>query len=143
MNALTDKALGIALDAHSGAVDRYGNPYILHVIRVGMAGKSPEEIITGFLHDVVEDSEWTITQLSALGFPDDILTAVECLTKREGEEYSDFVSRSATHPLARSVKMNDLKDNLNLLRVKGDLSENDLQRLNKYLRAIEFLEKRA
>lgn len=136
---LIEKAISIASAAHYGARDRYGAPYILHVLRVGMAGKTAEEMIAGFLHDLVEDTDWTLQKLQAEGFPKHIVSAVDCLSKRDGESYNDFVIRSASDPLARAVKQNDLKDNLNMLRVKGSLTKDDLTRLNKYLKALRDL----
>lgn len=136
-----ERALTIAMEAHRTQVDRYGEPYVLHVLRVGLAGLTAGEQIAGFLHDVVEDCpEWTLSGLRDEGFPEEIVQAVDHLTKRQGEAYEDFIQRAVGHPLARKVKLNDLKDNLNLLRVKGGLDGPDIDRLNRYLRAVQACE---
>lgn len=134
-----DKAVRIAIEAHAGQVDRYGQPYIQHPLRVMAAGVTEEEKIVGILHDVVEDSDWTIEMLREEGFTEDIIEAVERLTKPEGADYDEYVKKAAEHPVARAVKLNDLTDNMNLRRVTEPLTEKDLDRLNKYLRAYWFL----
>ncbi len=136
---LLAKALQIAIEAHAGQTDRYGKPYIEHPLRVMANCKSQEEKIVAVLHDVVEDSDWTIDRLRSEGFPDTVLTAIACLTKSEGADYDEYVKKAAADPIARKVKIADLTDNLNLLRVTIPLDARDLDRLNKYLRALWFL----
>jgi (p)ppGpp synthase/HD superfamily hydrolase len=88
----------------------------------------------GLLHDVVEDSPTTLDDLRREGFPEYIVQAVDCLTKREGEPYDQFVDRTKTNKLAIAVKLNDLEDNMDVRRAPR-LEEKDLERLNKYLKA--------
>jgi (p)ppGpp synthase/HD superfamily hydrolase len=90
------------------------------------------------LHDVVEDSAWTLDDLRARGFSGEVLAAVDALTKREGEDYEAFVARAAAHPVARRVKIADLEDNMDVRRT-GFVSERDTERLNRYLRAWRLL----
>ncbi|HSU55424.1 MAG TPA: GTP pyrophosphokinase [Candidatus Dormibacteraeota bacterium] len=135
------RALEIAVSAHKGQKDRYGAPYVLHPMRVMARVETPDEKIVAILHDVVEDSkDWTFDRLKAEGFSTEIVAALDCVTKREGEEYEDFVKRSAYNPLARRVKLADLEDNMDLRRLP-ELSEKDLERLKKYHRAWHFLTK--
>lgn len=135
------KAIKIADRAHRGQTDRYDAPYISHVMRVMHYGKTLDEKIVGVLHDVVEDCpEITLETLLAEGFPNHIVFAVECLTKNSStENYDDFIRRIELSPLAVSVKMNDLRDNMDLRRVNRLLNEKDLKRLNKYLKAYRYL----
>ena len=135
---LLEKAIKIAVEAHRGQKDRYGAPYILHATRVMQRLVSSEEKIAGILHDVVEDTGWTFEQLAKEGFPEQILKALDAVTKREGEEYEAFVKRSAANPLAKRVKLADLEDNMDLRRMPG-VDERDLPRLQKYVKAWRFL----
>jgi (p)ppGpp synthase/HD superfamily hydrolase len=128
------KAVEIATKAHHGAKDRYGEPYILHPLRVMARLKSDDERIVGILHDVVEDTDWTFDDLRREGFPDELLAALDCVTKREGEPYEKFVERSASNSTARSVKIADLEDNMDIRRMP-EITEDDCDRLRKYHRA--------
>jgi (p)ppGpp synthase/HD superfamily hydrolase len=131
---LLEKAIGIAVEAHRGQKDRYGAPYILHALRVMARLDTPIEKIVGILHDVVEDTEWTFEDLTREGFPETVVEALRCVTKREGEAYEGFVKRSARNPLAKRVKSADLEDNMDLRRMP-EVAEKDLPRLQKYVKA--------
>jgi (p)ppGpp synthase/HD superfamily hydrolase len=135
---LLEKAIAIAVNAHQGQKDRYNSPYILHPLRVMARLDSATEKIVGILHDVVVDTDWTFDQLSREGFPATILSALECVTKKEGEEYEAFVKRSARDPVARRVKLADLEDNMDLRRMP-QATDQDLPRLQKYVKAWRFL----
>jgi (p)ppGpp synthase/HD superfamily hydrolase len=136
---LFDKAMKIAVEAHAGQRDRYDQPYILHPIRVMQGVKHPLGKICAILHDVVEDSDWTLELLKKEGFPAMVLEALDCLTKREGEEYQNYVRRAAQNPIARQVKLADLKDNMTLQRIDS-LNPGDFKRLQKYHEAWKFIE---
>ena len=135
---LLEKAIGIAVEAHRGQKDRYGAPYITHPLRVMQRLEEPTGKILGILHDVVEDTDWALEDLAREGFPQQVLDALDCLTKREGEEYEKFVERSAANSLAKRVKLADLEDNMDLRRFP-EVLENDLPRLQKYVKAWRFL----
>jgi (p)ppGpp synthase/HD superfamily hydrolase len=143
MNAMTPeqllaRALEIAVAAHAGQTDRQGLPYITHPLRVMARVQSTKEKIVAVLHDVVEDPPWTLQQLREAGFPPDIVHAIDCVTKREGELYEDFVTRSASDAIALRVKLADLEDNMDIRRQK-QISAQDLERFNKYLLAYHRL----
>ena len=106
-----DKAIAIAARAHFGQRDKAGAPYVLHPLRAMFGLFTPEERIVGVLHDVVEDTSVTVGELRAEGFSDDVLTALDAVTKREGEEHMDFVARAGANPIGRRVKLVDLADN--------------------------------
>ncbi len=133
-SSLLDTAIQIAAEAHAGQKQRNGEPYILHPLRVMMRVRTQDEKIVAILHDVLEDTPWTAEQLKARGFPEKILHALDCVTKRHGERYEDFVTRSASDPIAIRVKLADLEDNMDVRRLP-ELTEKDHTRLNKYLAA--------
>lgn len=104
--------------------------------------KSEAEMIAAVLHDVVEDSDWTLEQLRHRGFSEDVLQAVDCLTHRAGESYEEFITRAQQNPIARQVKIADLEDNMNIKRI-GEVTAKDLERLAKYHRSWCVLTKTA
>ena len=139
LKIILDRAKEIAKAAHEGQVDKAGKPYIEHPMRVMKMGKTVEEKIAGVLHDVVEDSDWTFEMLEKEGIPKDVMDALRCVTKEsEDEDYDHFISRVKTNPLAVKVKLNDLKDNMDITRL-DQVTEKDLARLNKYIRAYKQL----
>jgi (p)ppGpp synthase/HD superfamily hydrolase len=79
------KAIKIATEAHAGQKDKYGAPYILHLMRVSLRGKNDNEKICGILHDLVEDTDWTFEKLEKEGFSQEIIAALRCVTKGEEE----------------------------------------------------------
>lgn len=134
-----ERAIEIALLAHKGQKDKSGVEYILHPLRVMERGKTEVEKICGVLHDVVEDSDWTIEDLINEGFSEEVISVIKCLTKEtENENYDEFIERVAKDPIAVKVKLNDLLDNMDITRL-NELSEQDLRRLNKYLKAYKKL----
>ena len=139
LKIILDRAKEIAKAAHEGQVDKAGKPYIEHPMRVMKMGKTVEEKIAGVLHDVVEDSDWTFEMLEKEGIPKDVMDALRCVTKlSEDEDYDHFIARVKTNPLAVKVKLNDLKDNMDITRL-DQVTEKDLARLNKYIRAYKQL----
>lgn len=138
---LLHHAIKIAERAHRGQTDKYGAPYLGHVMRVMEYGKTLDEKIVGVLHDVVEDCpDYDMEYLQSEGFPEHILFAIDCLTKKSSEEdYEAFVRRTEQSPLSVSVKLNDLRDNMDIRRITRELTEKDLKRLNKYLKAYRYL----
>ena len=140
--ALIEQALRIAVDAHRGQKDRYGAPYILHPLRVLARVRTDAERVVAVLHDVVEDTNWTLAGLAAAGFPERIVTAVDCLTKREGESYPRLIERAGENALARAVKLADLEDNLDVRRCR-QVTAVDTERLARYHAAWQALNRGA
>lgn len=130
-----EDAIALAAQAHKGQRDKAGAPYILHPIRVMLRVESEEERLTAILHDVVEDSPYTVEQLRELGYPAAVVAAVDRLSRREGETYDEFIERIAPDPLARRVKIADLEDNIDLTRIK-DPQQRDYDRLARYEKAL-------
>ena len=116
-----EDALRIAVDAHNGQKDLDGNPVILHPIAVGLAGNNREEIIGGFLHDVVEDTEFTFNDLLARGVDKTIVETLQLLTHTKDISYDEYVQRIVTsgNSIAIHIKYNDLKHNLKRGRAGG------------------------
>ena len=134
-----ERAIEIATEAHRGQFYKAGNDYIGHPLRVMAAGKTTEEKIVGVLHDVVEDTDWTFERLAAEGFSAEVIEALRCVTKlSENEPYDRFISRVKENPLAVAVKLNDLTDNMDIRRLPY-ISDKDVKRLKKYLRAYKQL----
>jgi (p)ppGpp synthase/HD superfamily hydrolase len=133
-----EKAIRIAAQAHDGQRDKAGAPYILHPLRVMMKMATETEHIIAVLHDVVEDTDWTMERLQAEGFHGKILAALDCLTRQNGEEYEKFIERVKRNPLAVKIKIADLEDNLDVSRLNG-VTEADAERLEKYQQALQML----
>ena len=133
------RALEIATQAHQGQFDKAGRDYIGHPLRVMEMGKTENEKIVGILHDVIEDTDWTFEMLAEEGFSDEVIAALKCVTKTsENENYDDFIDRVKKNPLAVTVKINDLTDNMDIRRLPY-LSDKDVKRLKKYLKAYKRL----
>lgn len=130
-----ERAIAIAATAHAGQVDKGGAPYILHPLKVMLRMNSLEERIVAVLHDVVEDCGISLDDLRKEGFSEDVLRAIESVTKVPGESYEDFVERAAQNPIGRVVKLADLEENSDLSRIASPSWE-DLERVEKYRRAI-------
>jgi (p)ppGpp synthase/HD superfamily hydrolase len=137
-SALLQKAILIALEAHAGQRQRNGQAYVLHPLRVMARVQTEDEQVVAVLHDAVEDTPWTFEMLTEQGFPPHIIAALDCVTKREGEKYSDFVRRNASNPIAFRVKLADLEDNMDLRRLPA-LTPKDKRRMTKYLTAYRWL----
>ncbi len=137
--ATLERAVVIAATAHAGQVDKAGMPYILHPLRVMLALSSLEERIVGVLHDLVEDTGWTLDDLRREGFAEAVVAAVAAVTRGPDESYDDFVRRAASHPLGRRVKLADLADNLDLSRIAAPTAR-DHARLERYRRAVALIE---
>lgn len=130
------KAILIATTAHENQVDKAGAPYIFHPLRVMLSLETIKQQICGVLHDVIEDTPVTLEKLKALGFEEEIITALDALTRRTNESYDDFISRVLENQLACHVKLADLSDNMNLSRISYP-SQQDYERIEKYRKAAD------
>jgi len=135
MTQTLERAIAIAATAHAGQVDKGGAPYILHPLKVMLRMSTLEERIVAVLHDVVEDCGISLDDLRKEGFSEEVLSAIESVTKMPGESYEDFVERAAQNPIGRVVKLADLEENSDLSRITSPSWE-DLERVEKYRRAI-------
>ncbi len=133
-----NKAIALAKQIHKGHKDKYGADYILHPLRVMKKLTCENEKIVAILHDVIEDSELTPEDLLDHGFSEEIVNAVDYLSKREKEQYDEYIDRVKNNQLAVKVKLADLEDNMDINRIKNP-NKKDLQRIEKYKRAKKEL----
>jgi hypothetical protein len=134
-----ERAIAIASSAHEGQREKSGSPYILHPLRVMLAMRTIDEGIAAVLHDVVEDTSVTLVDLEKERFPPLALEAVRLLTHAESIPYMDYIRSVCDHPIARAVKMGDLRDNLDLSRLPV-VTADDEARLARYREALSMLE---
>lgn len=137
-NSLLEKALQIAVKAHSGQTDKAGVAYIFHPIRVSCKCITDEEKVVALLHDTIEDTNITSDYLLTEGFPSNIVNAILSVTRNEHESYEDFIKRCRLNPIGRKVKLHDLEDNMDISRLQ-QITVHDLARLNKYIWAYQYL----
>lgn len=135
---LIEEALRCALRAHAGQTDKAGAPYITHPLRVMARFQDPILQAAALLHDAVEDSEITVSELRSLGFPEKVVGLVDLLTRRDGESYMSFVSRLAADFSALKIKKADLEDNMNISRLTV-MTKDDFAQLAKYHKAWRLL----
>lgn len=137
-SALVKEAYETARKYHEGQFDKAGRPYFNHPLAVSGFVSSDKEKIVALLHDTVEDTEFTL-EMAREKFGDEIAEALDCVTHREGEAYMDYVKRAAGNPIAKAVKLADLRHNMDLSRIENP-TENDFLRLEKkYKPALEYL----
>lgn len=136
---LTKKAMKLCFTAHKDQTDKSGLPYVFHPFH--LAEQMPDELTTvaALLHDVVEDTAYTFADLREMGFPAAVLEALALLTHDDGTPYLDYVARLKSNPIARAVKLADLRHNSDLTRL-DHVDARALSRVEKYRKAIELLE---
>lgn len=134
-------AYELAVTYHKGQVDKNNEPYINHVFYVASLSKNDNEFIVALLHDIVEDTPITLEDLKAKGFQNHIIEAVDAITKREGEDYKEYLNRVLENRLATIVKINDLNHNGQIERYKNPTLE-DLKRCYEYKAKQIFLEEK-
>ena len=136
--SIVDLALSIARKAHEGQLDKAEVDYIEHPIYVASQVDTEEEKAVALLHDVIEDSPVSAEELLQAGLPETVVTAVQVLTKKKEQDYQTYLETVKKNPLARLVKLADLKHNSDLSRLSS-ITEKDRERLKKYKKAIDFL----
>ena len=132
------RAIEIAVEAHKGQMDKAGMPYILHPLRLMFQMKTDNEKMAAVLHDVVEDSDWTLDDLKKEGFNCEVLKAVSLLTRDDNDSYDEFVQKAASNPISKAVKIADITDNLDLSRI-SNVTDKDVARVKKYQRVLKTL----
>ena len=136
--SMFDLALSIAKKAHKGQYDKAGVDYIEHPLFVASLVDTQEEKAVALLHDVLEDSPITAQELLSAGLPEAVVSAVQILTKKKGQDYQMYLELVKSNSIARRVKLADLKHNSDLSRL-ATVTEKDLERLEKYKKAIDYL----
>ena len=135
---IIEKSLEIALKAYAGQTDKAGETYILHPLRLMARMETEEEKSVALLHDVIEDSDYTAEDLINNGIPTNVVDAVLSLTKQNGENYEKFIERVLKNKLASKIKIVDIEDNINILRL-NTINNKDLERIAKYHKAWQTL----
>lgn len=133
-------ALLIAANALHGQKRRDGTDYDAHYLRVAFRDtNSRDKQVVGILHDVLEDSDWTVDDLREVGFSGRIVEAVDCLTKKDGESYFSFIRRCSANPDAVDRKLSDLKDNMDVSQSVSPLTAKQIEKLNIYIVSYQYL----
>ena len=135
---LIKKAMDIAYEAHLGQVDKAGAPYIYHPMHIAERVDTEYEICVALLHDVIEDSDITLNYLFNKGFPPEVIEAVDLLTRKEKMTYREFILKIKTNAIARKIKIEDIKHNLDLNRLPK-ITDKDIDRAKYYKKFLDIL----
>jgi (p)ppGpp synthase/HD superfamily hydrolase len=135
---MLSKAIIIATNAHNGQIDKAGKPYIFHPLHIMLQMDDEDSRIVAVLHDVVEDTLVTLDVLKYEGFNQNIIDAIDCITRKQNEDYFDYIRRVKTNELAKLVKLFDLEHNTKLSRLKK-ITHKDVERNYKYFKAITLI----
>lgn len=136
---MTQTAMKLCFEAHKEQTDKSGIPYVFHPIHLAEQMNTEETTIVALLHDVVEDSNYTIEDLRDIGFDDAVIDAISLMTHADDVDYMEYVAAIKENPIARVVKLADLRHNSDLTRLEV-VDEKALNRRNKYQKAIALLE---
>jgi len=135
----TKKALKLCFEAHKNQMDKSGMPYVFHPFHLAEQMQTEETTVVALLHDLVEDTDYTIEDLTSMGFDKSITDAIALMTHADDVEYMNYVREIKNNPIARAVKLADLKHNSDLTRLDV-VDQKALSRREKYLKAIALLE---
>ncbi len=135
---LTKKALKLSFAAHKDQLDKSGMPYVYHPFHVAEQMETEETVIVALLHDVIEDTDYTLEDLKAMGFPDSVTEVLALMTHDDSVPHLDYVAKLKDNSIARAVKLADLRHNSDLSRL-DKVDEKALERVEKYRKAIELL----
>ena len=135
----TKKAMRLCFQAHKNQLDKSGIPYVFHPIHLAEQMRDEETTLVALLHDVVEDSDYSLENLRAMGFGETVLEAIALMTHDEKVPYMDYVAKIKPNPIARAVKIADLKHNSDLSRLDA-VDDKAMARVEKYARALRLLE---
>lgn len=135
---LTKKAMKLCFRAHKEQEDKSGLPYVFHPFHLAEQMRDEDTTVVALLHDVVEDSPYTFEDLEAMGYPERIIDALRLLTHDDDEPYLDYVARIKHDPIAKAVKLADLRHNSDTTRLET-VDEKALHRVEKYQAAIKLL----
>ena len=136
----TKKALKLCFEAHKDQTDKSGLPYVFHPFHLAEQMQTEETTVVALLHDLVEDTEYTIEDLVRMGFDKRVTDAIALMTHADGVDYMEYVRAIKENPIAKAVKLADLRHNSDLSRL-DIVDEKALKKREKYLKAIDFLEK--
>ena len=135
---LTKKAMKLCFQAHKDQTDKSGIPYVFHPIHLAEQMKDEDTTVVALLHDVVEDTDYTLEDLREMGFNERVIGAIALMTHAEGVPYMDYVAKIKENPIAKAVKLADLAHNSDITRMDV-VDEKAIARVEKYAKAIRFL----
>ena len=135
---LTKKAMKLCYAAHKDQVDKSGLPYVHHPFHLAEQMETEDTVTVALLHDVVEDTDYTLEDIRAMGFPEQVIRALALLTHDPSVPYMDYVAEIRIDPIAKEVKLADLKHNRDLSRLDV-VDERAMERVEKYAKAIKLL----
>ena len=135
---MTKKALQLSFTAHKDQTDKSGMPYVFHPFHLAEQMPDEDTTIVALLHDVIEDTPYTLDDLRAMGFNEQVLDALALMTHDKRIPYMDYVAKIKGNKIARTVKLADLKHNSDLSRL-NNLDEKAMKRIEKYRQAIALL----
>jgi Guanosine polyphosphate pyrophosphohydrolases/synthetases len=136
--AMTKKAMKLAYEAHQGQRDKNGMPYIFHPMHLAEQMADENTTVCALLHDVVEDTPYTLAGLENIGFHPEVIEALTLLTHDKSVPYMDYVRKIKTNRIASAVKLADLRHNSDLSRL-GTVDDDALKRVEKYRQAMSIL----
>lgn len=136
--ANTKKALKICFEVHKNQVDKSGIPYVFHPFHLAEHMKDEATTIVALLHDVVEDSDYTLNDIAQMGFGEEITEAISLLTHKLSVPYMEYIANLKNNPIARTVKIADLEHNSDLSRLDV-IDYKALERNKKYQTALQIL----
>ena len=136
---LTKKAIKLMFEAHKDQKDKSGLPYVFHPFHLAEQMQTEDTTVAALLHDVVEDTDYTLQDLREMGFSEAVIAALVLLTHGDDVDYMDYVRAIRGNPVAKAVKLADLRHNSDLSRLDY-IDEKALERQKKYLNAIAILE---
>lgn len=134
----TKKAIKLCFEAHKNQVDKSGIPYVFHPFHLAEQMRDEPTTIVALLHDVVEDTDYTLDDLRGMGFGSDVIEALTLMTRDKAVPYMEYVAKIKQNSIARTVKIADLRHNSDLSRLDV-VDEKSLERIDKYTRAIRLL----
>ena len=134
----TKKALKLCFEAHKDQLDKSGMPYVFHPFHLAEQMDTEDTTVAALLHDVVEDTDYTFEDLVSMGFSEEVITALRLLTHDDATPYMEYVAAVKSNPIAKAVKIADLKHNSDTTRLEV-IDERAAKRVEKYASALALL----
>jgi len=136
---MTKVALKLCFESHKDQIDKSGMPYVFHPFHLAEQMTDEETTVVALLHDVIEDTDHTLDDLRTLGFTEPIVSAIALMTHADDVPYMEYVAAIKSNPIARAVKLADLRHNSDMTRL-DTVTPRDIERAKKYAEAIRLLE---
>ena len=139
MPKIIEDAIELATEAHRDQKDKNGQPYIYHPIRVMLAVQSDYEKMVAIMHDIIEDTNWTLEDIAMEGFPNEVVKAVKAITKKKNQPYDEYLEIVKANPIARTIKIADVRDNASPMRLYMLSPDTVIRLTKKYSMALKYL----